>query len=285
MTVNGADEKPVVVGRGRRAEILAWGEGRVLKLYEAGWPAEAVAGEARNSRRAYELGLPVPAFYGTLEVDGRHGLLFERIDGSPLLQVLLARPWRYASLARAMADAQVALHARAVPEASSYKEMLAWRIRSPRSPLPDDLKEAALALLARLPEGDALCHGDFHFLNVLVPSDPRRGPVVIDWDAPTRGNPLADLARTMLIIRAAPLHARQGLERRLWTMLSKAFGSVYLRHYLARSGRGGTTPRQRAALAAEFADWQTVNAAARLFEGISEEEAWLISLVRKGISG
>src|SRR5262249_32610054 len=57
----------------------------------------------------------------------------------------------------------------------------------------------ALAMLEALPDGDRLCHGDFHPANVLVG---RNGPAVIDWTGATRGDPAADLARTRLLLQA-----------------------------------------------------------------------------------
>ena len=52
-----------------------------------------------------------------------------------------------------------------------------------------------------MPEGDRLCHGDFHPINVL--GEVSR-PVVIDWPDACRGDPAADLCRSYLLLR---LHA------------------------------------------------------------------------------
>jgi aminoglycoside phosphotransferase (APT) family kinase protein len=52
-----------------------------------------------------------------------------------------------------------------------------------------------------MPEGDRLCHGDFHPINVLGEIS---RPVVIDWPDACRGDPAADVCRSYLLLK---LHA------------------------------------------------------------------------------
>ena len=66
--------------------------------------------------------------------------------------------------------------------------------------LPDDIRRRVLAALDTFPTGDRICHGDFHPGNILMTV---RGEVVIDWIDVTRGNPLADLARTTILALGA----------------------------------------------------------------------------------
>ena len=50
-----------------------------------------------------------------------------------------------------------------------------------------------------LPDGDRLSHGDFHPANILMDGDE---PVIIDWSNVTRGDPAADVARTLVILES-----------------------------------------------------------------------------------
>ena len=47
-------------------------------------------------------------------------------------------------------------------------------------------------------DGDCLCHADLHPGNVLLG---RGGPVVIDWTGVTKGDAMADVAWTRLLLR------------------------------------------------------------------------------------
>jgi hypothetical protein len=64
-------EKGALLGRGRTAEVLAWGEGRALKLYYEGWPPDAAEREFRIARAVRESGAPAPAVDSVAQVDGR----------------------------------------------------------------------------------------------------------------------------------------------------------------------------------------------------------------------
>jgi len=262
-----------VIARGRRSEILEWGDGKVLKLYFPGWSQATFDGEVAATRWLHEHGLPVPAVYGTLVVDGRLGIVMERIDGPAMPDVATAHPERIPELAETMARLQAGLHDFQAPdEAAGQTELLARKILSTRSPLETDKKEALAAAVRGMPQGISLCHGDFHPQNILLP--PGRPPVVIDWDCPTKGNALADLARTVLLLRGSVCYAGSGrpeLAGVLTGMLERV-GDHYLECYF----------RVRPCPAEDLEKWVWINAAARLCEGIVEEDAWLLGLVERG---
>ncbi len=255
------------VAEGRTAEVFAWDEGRVLKLFREGWGRDTAEDEAAVARLIFASGAPSPRTDGVVEVAGRAGVLYERITGPSLLRMLFAQPWRWAWIARQLAEAHAAMHARSVPELSDLRVVLARRIRS-AGPLPPVYREAALRALDGLPDGDALCHGDYHLDNVLLSA---RGPLVIDWDSAARGDPHFDVARTLLLLDAGFNHAPTSATRALWRPYLWALRTRYLARYRRLH------PFDPARLAA----WNLPVAAARLREGIEEEEAYLLARVRR----
>lgn len=64
-------------------------------------------------------------------------------------------------------------------------------------------KEAVIAILDALPLKQQLCHGDPNPNNILIRNDGKA--VVIDWMNASIGNPEADLAEYMIMIRYAVL--------------------------------------------------------------------------------
>ncbi len=194
-----------LIGTGRTAEIYAWGEGRVLKLYHPWVPEHWVTNEQRGTAAASEAGLPAPAIFGVEVVEGRRGIVLERIEGPSLLGILREKPWRVAWVAHELAEVQAAMHAtRAVPKGvPTIRQHLRHGIAG--CGLPADLQRRAEDLLERLPDGEALCHFDLHPDNVLLT---RRGPVVIDWMAAAVGHPLADVARSLLLLRVGGARVR-----------------------------------------------------------------------------
>jgi uncharacterized protein (TIGR02172 family) len=257
-------QKGACIGQGRTAEIFAWGDRQVLKLFRAGWPADKVVREAAIARAVYAAGVAVPAVGELVEVDGRAGLIYERIDGPSLDMLLLSRPWLIGRWARQFAEVHVAMHARVAPELPSQRQQLEWKIHA-AAPLTPDLRDSALAALARLPTGDVVCHGDFHPGNVLLSV---RGPVVIDWENVTHGHPLADVARTSLLLRMGYLHVPPR-HRLLIRAGSALFHGLYVRWYA----------RLAHIMWQALSAWRLPVAAARLEEDIREEQAQLVALV------
>ncbi len=258
------------VAEGRTAEIFRWEEGRVLKLFRPGWGEGDARYEAGKAEAVHAAGLPVPAVHGVAQVDGRFGIVYEEIVGRPLMESLKNRPWALREAARLLADLHLQVHRAEIPALPRVTDRLTRAVE--RAPgLAEDARTSLLALLGRLPGGNAVCHGDFHPGNVYLTE---RGPIVLDWMDAARGNPLADVARTAVLFRAAVL-PRDMPGRRVVDLTRRAFYRVYLRRYLA------ATPAAPGQLGA----WMAVVAGARLAERIPGEEKRLPALVKDGLRG
>jgi aminoglycoside phosphotransferase (APT) family kinase protein len=239
-----------LLGAGREAEIYAWEEGWVLRLAHRGDQRDAVERERLALEAAARAGAPVPQPRGeVVDVDGRPGLVIERLGGRDMLQTLEKKPWRVLTVARASAAAHRAIHAIEAPhELPDARAMIEERVRS--SLVPPDLREEALHSLGSLPGGDRLLHGDFHPGNLL----PRAGEhVAIDWSGAARGSPDADVARTVVVIRHSALPP--GTNAPLAPIGRRILVAAYLRAY------GGEPDRR----------WCRVLTIARLAEDIEGE--------------
>lgn len=259
-------EKPLAVGA--TAEIFAWDGGQVLKLFRPRFSRDAVEEEARVARLVYAGGAPVPAVGEIVEMDGRVGLLYERVAGVSMLSAWLAQPWRLTHYALQLAELQAELHALAAPAGLPHqKQRLAEDLRAAPA-LPPRLRDELLAQLEALPGGDRLCHGDFHPDNVLLTE---RGPVIIDWVDARSGNPAGDVARTSVLMRLSqpPAGVRLDWKARL---LRYWFHKTWLAHYR----------RLRPCPQAELSRWRLVVAGARISETVPEADA-LLAFVQKNL--
>jgi uncharacterized protein (TIGR02172 family) len=254
------------IAEGRTAEIYAWDDRHVLKLYREWCPPDWVDYEARIARAVHEAGISSPAPGDLIEVNGRRGLLYERLDGITMVQDLKARPWMLFRHARALADLQVQIHQKYTTELPSYKDRLRYDLQE-TSQLTDDLRRKALRLLDQLPEGKTICHGDYHPENVLVT---KNGPVVIDWMTACSGSPWTDVARTSLILSIGAKAAGKQIPLILRTIVG-LFHRTYLQRY--RFLRADTE--------SHFARSTAVIAAARLSENIVSEREALIRIIEQ----
>ena len=268
MPLNPKLDQPIAIGR--TAEVYAWQEGQVLKVFRDWVSINTINHELRISRLVQATGLPVPAVLGdVVEVDGRRGICYERVEGVSMLVLIASHPLTMAKNMRLLGKLHAEMHSRQETALPSQRQILQEKIRT-AEPLPDDLKQAALQRLNKLPGGDRVCHGDFHPGNVLVTS---KGPVVIDWIDSSSGNPLADVARTLVLVSAAsvPLNTFFG-----WYL--KFFRKIFLSAYM--HGYNQTSLFYQEQLKA----WIPVVAAARLNEEISSENEHLLGIVRKGLT-
>lgn len=254
------------IAYGRTAEIYPWPDNQVLKLYFDWFPREAITHEARLAEMVHSSGLPVPAVGEMVVVNGRTGLIYERVAGKALFDVMPSQPWTILRYARRMAELHVEMHSRTIAlEIPRQRQRLVEKIESATA-LPDQLRARVLAALAQLPDGDHLCHGDFHPANVMATP---QGEVIIDWIDATRGNPLADLARSSIIAQgvAATAQTTTAVEK----LFVRLFHTIYLRRYFALRPAGRV----------EYGRWLPIVAAARLSENIPELEAWLLAQAAK----
>jgi hypothetical protein len=78
-----------LIGQGREAEVFEWRDGRVLKLLRAPGPSAGLAFELRALDAARSAGVSVPQAYDEVVIDGRAGLVMERLEGSDLLTIIV----------------------------------------------------------------------------------------------------------------------------------------------------------------------------------------------------
>lgn len=257
------------IAQGRTAEIYAWDDGHILKLYRDWCPSDWADYEARIASAVHESGVPSPETGEVIEVDGRRGLLYERLEGVSMLEDMNARPWMLLKHARSLAALHVQIHRQSIPALPFYKDRLGYDIRN-NTHLSEKLNNRALALLERLPNAKNLCHGDFHPGNVLIT---KRGPVVIDWMTACIGSPWTDVARTNLLLSIGAKAAGKQIHPILRATI-KIYHRAYLNHY--RSLKPDTQK--------EIEHWMPIIAAARLSENIIPEREALIKIVEEGFA-
>jgi aminoglycoside phosphotransferase (APT) family kinase protein len=250
------------------ANLYPWSDGQVLKLYSEDAPADWVAHVGRVDRALHEAGLPVPSVAELVEIEGRLGQVYERIEGDTIAGRLFAegaaRPERLGELARIFAEVHVDVHAHGpIAELPSQQHLLSGAIRRVAG-LLGDVKAATLRALDCMPTGDRLCHGDYHPFNVLLSP---QGPTAIDWNNAHFGNPLEDVARTALILAGVVVSQPE-----LGAMADQ-FRRAYLDHYFQ------IRPGGREQLGA----WMPIVAAVRLADDVPELNEWLLEHVRTGV--
>ena len=246
--MNGATGRRL--GSGTVAEVFEWGD-RVIKLYRLPEAKAAAFREAAIQAAVEKTGLPVPAVWGVRQVSGRWGVVFDRVRGPSFAERMREDPGAIPVYLERLARLHLRIHSHRAPELASLTARLASGIAT--TPLIDERKKAGLLDgLAAMPDGDRLCHGDFHPMNIL---GDLQQPVVIDWPDARRGDPAADVCRSWMLLK---LHAEEVAEP-----------------YLDAYCRVGNLPREA------IFGWLPYIAAARLVEKVPGETDRLFAILQQ----
>jgi len=163
---------------------------RALRVYGAG-QGKGLRREVAVMEAAREGGIPAPPVYAVDSDSERPALLMEWCRGRPVAHELKARPWRAQHLGVLFGRMHAAIHDVSAPAT----------LREPRRSWITWAQDEAVG--ARLGERthreDALLHLDYHPLNVMTDGHAITG--VLDWTNARSGDPRADYARTLSILR------------------------------------------------------------------------------------
>lgn len=226
------------LGSGKDAEVHAYG-GRALKLFRANASKAAAFREAANLAHVERLELPTPRVYSVGDYDGRWGLIMDRAIG-PSFAERMATDARVECIGE-MARLHWLLHQKPGTGLPSLKTRLSTNIRRADQIEPAS-RERLLFELEALPDGERLCHGDFHPWNIHGTADQ---VMILDWLDACCGHPAADICRSYVLIQS----------------VDTELATDYVHTYAGLTGLG----------VAEIMAWLPPTAAARLTEGIPAE--------------
>jgi aminoglycoside phosphotransferase (APT) family kinase protein len=252
-----------VVARGSRSSVHSYGRGAVVKVPAQSTPEDWIGFEASYADAARAVGAPAPRLLGIEQIAGRAASVWEHVEAPSMWQHVVDRPDRGVELGRLLADIQHALFELVPPVTlPRQRDRLVSKIRWAAVTVDASL-ERALELLPPQASTPRLCHGDLHPSNVLLGRD---GPIIVDWFDASRGDPIADVARssvTLLSDGANPPRHLPGSDSATLGVLTDA--------YLARLREHFEIDHDL------LACWQAVNAVARMAGGVPRRallEVW-----------
>jgi Ser/Thr protein kinase RdoA (MazF antagonist) len=187
-----------LLGSGNVAEAFEYGP-HVLKLYRYPDARSAAFIEAATLSMLADHGLPTPRVHRVGLFEGRWGLVMDRAAGETLARFTAEGVELVPGGFEEMLRLHRRIHAEADPRLPALTARLRYRIARIEG-IDQALRARLLARLAKLPDGDRLCHGDFHPFNIVgMPGS----ALVIDWLDAASGPPAADVARSYMLIAAA----------------------------------------------------------------------------------
>ena len=246
-----------LIATGRTAEVYAWDKDQVIKLFHNWVSEQGIKHEFDAARKWHDAGVNAPKAYKLIGEYGRLGIVFERIDGSTMLSMMISYPTQLADYAKILAELHLSIHKVETTEKPSYIDSIKYCINA-STVFSQEIKNTALEQLERLEEGNSICHADFHPDNVIMS---KKGPFVIDWANACVGNPMADVTRTKLMLMMGEPPEQEKLPPDFATMRDE-FLKSYLDKYFENQTEELLNPDE----------WMLPVAVARSCENIEEEK-------------
>lgn len=265
-------EKGNLIGIGATAEVYEWTDNSVIKIFNDSEPNKAIEQEIDNTRALQNCSFKFPRFIQRLQYDGKRAVIYEKAEGMSMLKSMEIRPMEYRKFAKRLAHLHFEIHKNHVngirEQKQYFKDRISWA-----NELNDDKKEKLYKLIDSMPDGDCLCHSDFHPDNILCNDS---GDYVIDWADCCNGNPCADVARTILTLKTAELPQNvSSVTKAIILFIRNRFSSIYTKEYLRVSG---ITLKQ-------IDEWQVAVAAYRLCAAKNTEKRVILEIINKYLEG
>jgi uncharacterized protein (TIGR02172 family) len=223
-----------LIGAGRTSEVYEYGGGCILKLFTDEIKLDMVKKEYDFSKFAYENGLPTPEPKEIIYEKNRIGIVYEKINGEPLLKIAMGNVLRIKKILSKMAELQCKINNIEYDNgAYTFKKYLERAIEE-NTFLTEIKKNNLKEYINKLPNGNRVCHGDFHPENILCSNGKY---YIIDWMTGMRGPPAADAARTGMILKNAEIPGKTMFFIRIvLRIVQSKTAKMYVKEYCRISG-------------------------------------------------
>jgi len=250
--------KGELIGRERTADVFLWGEDRIIKLFTKDIPEKSIEDEFKISCFTNDYGITTPYAGGILQIEGRKGIVYERINGVSMGWILTLHPLKAKAEGYKFAKLHYNINKATISGIRNLKEQIISLTE--RTTLSVKEKKEIIEYTRKLSEGNKLCHGDFQPDRVIVT---RNNSFIVDWSNGVIGNPAFDVAMTSLILSyCTPIHKEGPIKGKLLDYSRKTFLKEYIKAYVGFSNISYE----------EIESWMLPAAAVRLSLELPEKE-------------
>lgn len=257
-----------LIGEGRQAKVYEWGRNEIIKIFDSSVLNSDIENEYKKSIVAYELGIPSPYVKEIVDINGKRGIVYEKLVGSTLLKTMKNNVFKIKKSIQMVAENHVKLSKYNTNELPDIKKIIKDSMnRIDENILDEDKKKLINDYIDRLPEINGLCHVDFHPDNIIIT---KSGPKIIDWCNAASGDPCADAAVTAIIFTLCNNPPGTGkVINVLSKVLARYMKKVYINQYCKLAQK----------TVEEINKWMLPAAVLRLSYNLPEERKELVKII------
>lgn len=178
-----------LLSKGNTAEIFEYSNNTVCKLFYQGYPQFYAEHEFNNAKAVFRAGIKTPRAHEFVYIDGRDGIIYDRVMGEELSSKLYEADGKSALWFEKFAQLHKELLSCDIDSVIDYRDFL--------KTLAADSRET-IRLINGLKSGSCLLHGDYHPKNVMIDASNRL--ILIDVMNVCKGPAEYDIARTYFLL-------------------------------------------------------------------------------------
>ena len=215
----------------KTAEILEYfiqGKKYVVKLFHAFIPNEIIEHEYKLTQIiAKNATFPISNCHGIIEHRNRKGIILDFITGKSIISQLVCNPFSLKKIIEKIVETHFQIHTLEIDELDTLEKRLKIILQNSSKTEFENITKT-LTYYHTLDHLNSLCHGDFHFKNIIVKNNKKL--CVIDWLDAHKGNPYYDVCRTYILFKM-PSKSNCFIYHKLVSPLKKHIAETYLMTY------------------------------------------------------
>ena len=184
------DNEKKKIGTGKQASVFLW-DGFAYKVFADDYPKDWIKYEIKIQNVISETGLPVVRYY---PIEDQPVIKMDYIDGITLGDRIKIE--KYKSGAEDFINLHKKIHLINGINIPGLKQSFQSDIE--KADFEDKQKLTAIRYLSEIEDIPALCHLDYHPLNIMYSTEERY--YIIDWVDAKLGNPIFDYAKTYVLL-------------------------------------------------------------------------------------
>lgn len=176
-------------------QLFDYGEEAFVKLFDKNVSMEDIEREFENTLLVNQLTDRSVEAVEMIEIEGQQGIVYKKYEGQTLLYTLEANPSKLEDVAELFADIHYELHQLEGTHLRSQREYYEEHILKCKELLEDE-KKVLIDSIDDLPDGNTLCHGNYHLNNVLIGDEYH----IMGFSNSYKGHPMSDVAKACIIL-------------------------------------------------------------------------------------
>ena len=186
-----------VIAQGAKGRIYRYDDETIVKVFYKNSPIEEIKNERELCRKVFMKGINSAIPYDIVKVGEFYGTVVELLNAKSLSKQIIKNPDKLEEYMHIFSDFLKKIHTvkATLDEFPSIKEEgIVW-VNAMKGRISDEAFNKLNQLINEMPVTPILIHGDYHTNNVMLDEN---GPILIDMDTVSVGNPVFDLVGTYL---------------------------------------------------------------------------------------